>query len=130
MEDSKLDNAECPDGRVLMFQLTNMIGNANLENIKAFGVHIDNGEPFLELIQNLLLFIHNHIWMPCDVKLPEDGENVIVFMERDAWDLKGNFYRKTDVEKGWQIGGHWNVEGCSDVKGLAWMPLPEPWDGR
>lgn len=65
-------------------------------------------------------------WISVKDKLPRDCERVIVYMERDAWDRKGKFRRKKDIEKGWQIDGVWHVDGCSRVLGLYWMPLPEP----
>ena len=124
MDDDKLNNAKCPDGRVLMFQLTNMIGNANLENIRAFGVHIDNGEPFLELIQNLLLFIHEHIWMPCSVKMPCEKDGKVLISMPNGEVRTGTHSEYSGGQ--WFIGDMMGI-GCDDP--IAWMPMPEPYKG-
>ena len=66
-------------------------------------------------------------WIKCSDKLPEDGQDVLAYIERDAWDDSGCF-RKKAINIGWQIRGNWHGDGCSDVVGLAWMPLPDPPD--
>ena len=63
-------------------------------------------------------------WISVKDRLPAAGQNVLVYMERDAWPDSG-YCRKRDIEKGWQINGVWHCDGCSRVLGLFWMPLPE-----
>ena len=59
-------------------------------------------------------------WIPVNEQLPEETVNVLVYGE-----MKGRFRIKT-IDIGWQVDGRWHIDGCSDVVGIAWMPLPEP----
>lgn len=65
-------------------------------------------------------------WTMVHDALPEEAKNVLVYVERDSWQKNGKLKRKKCVEIGWHIGGSWNVDGCSHVVGIAWMPLPKP----
>lgn len=87
-----------------------------------------NDSSRLDTLSNMIdeLLEEQPHWISVQDKLPKDCERVLVYMERDAWDRKGKFRRKKDIEKGWQIDGVWHVDGCSRVLGLYWMPLPEP----
>lgn len=66
----------------------------------------------------------NGEWIFCNDRLPEDGENVLVWFIRDAWGRR--HYLKQDMAVGWQVNGLWHIDGCSGVHGIAWMPLPKP----
>ena len=93
------------------------------------GMHDDNWivyVPLREVVENIDKAPTVGGWISVKDRLPNDCERVLVYMERDAWDRKGKFRRKKDIEKGWQIDGVWHVDGCSRVLGLYWMPLPEP----
>ena len=68
-------------------------------------------------------------WIDVSESLPDRAANVLIWMERDAW-KDGKRCRKSDIGIGWQIEGRWHVDGCSDVVGLYWMPLPEPPEGE
>lgn len=66
-------------------------------------------------------------WYMISDKLPPVCENVLVYFERDAWiDHVDHPIRKRCIEVGWRASsGYWNVDGCSEVVAIAWMPLPE-----
>lgn len=71
----------------------------------------------------------NDRWIPVTERLPEEGKNVLGWIERDKWD---NFDKPTKAEEcaiGWQIEGRWHFDGYSSrgTKCLAWRPLPEPY---
>lgn len=68
----------------------------------------------------------NNQWIPCSERLPKDGEDVIIYYERDAFNDEGVF-RKKEIGVGWQVKRLWHVDGCLGVEGIAWMPLPEPY---
>ena len=58
-------------------------------------------------------------WIPCSERLPKNDKDVLITCECG------------DVEVGW-YDGEWNGECCvyDDDDIIAWMPLPEPWNGE
>lgn len=67
-------------------------------------------------------------WIPVSVRLPEDGEKVIVWYEYFRYGEYNCMFQTYGI--GWQYDGHWS----GDVSGtrarcIAWQPLPEPYKG-
>lgn len=91
--------------------------------------HID------ELMNDFLIFpndtpaadvVERKEWIFVDERLPECGETVLLYFERNAWDERGDMFRRRDMDMGFQYNGNWHVDGCSGVVGIAWMPRPKP----
>lgn len=64
-------------------------------------------------------------WIPVETALPEEGVSVLVYAERNAYGDNGK-YRKKVIDIGWQVDGHWHIDGCNGVVGIMWMPIPTP----
>lgn len=67
-------------------------------------------------------------WIPVERELPEEGEDVLVYIERNAWDEDGFQFKKKCIDIGWHIDGRWHCDGCNGVVGIAWMPLPPSYE--
>ena len=66
-------------------------------------------------------------WFFVDDLLPDSGEPVLAYYERNAWpDGSDTAVRKKEIGIGWHVDGMWHVDGCNKVVGIAWMPLPYP----
>ena len=72
-------------------------------------------------------FVKRKQWIPCSERLPEDNGNYLVtYIYKD--DAKGTEepYVVSDIFMPWK--GAFATEEPTD-KALAWMPLPDPWEG-
>ena len=65
-------------------------------------------------------------WIDPAGALPVEGVYVLLWLERDAWTDTGKPIRKREFGVGWQYGGRFHVDGCTGVKVVGWMPLPDP----
>ena len=71
------------------------------------------------------MFIHEHLWMPCSVKMPceKDGQVLVSMPNGEVRTAKYSEYGNGQ----WFIGDMMGIGG--DVP-VAWMPMPKSWDGK
>lgn len=92
-------------------------------------------ESICEAAVKLSLKHQNDGWTPCDEKMPESDVIVLAAIKNYKWELPTDY--KTDIEIAYwnhEEGWMWLAESgtdyweqCDNV--LAWMPLPDPFEG-
>lgn len=65
-------------------------------------------------------------WIPCNERLPENGEDVLCWYAYFRFGEYNRMFRTIGI--GYQCNGFWcgEVSIGQNAKVLAWMPLPEP----
>lgn len=86
----------------------------------------DDLKRLLDEMEEEILESANCKWIPVETALPKEGVSVLVYAERNAYGDNGK-YRKKVIDIGWQVDGHWHIDGCNGVVGIAWMQLPLPY---
>lgn len=76
---------------------------------------------------------YNGGWIPCSERLPKEGENVLVWYEYFRYGNYNRLYQTIGIS--YTYRGEWSgfVDGSSgwtDLKIIAWQPLPEPYKER
>ena len=65
-------------------------------------------------------------WIPCEERLPEHGEDVLITNEYGDVEIASIEYFLR-IPEPWQWEDIYGIQITYTV--LAWMPLPEPWKG-
>ena len=70
----------------------------------------------------------NDGWIPVEERLPEDGQEVLVWYEYFRYGEYNRMFKTYGI--GWQLDGHWSgdVSG-TQARCIAWQPLPERYKG-
>ena len=87
-------------------------------------------EPIIEgksIVEWATIGLESQHWISVKERVPEDVEDVLVYIEHDSWAYGANSaQRKREIAIGYFICGHWHADGFSNVVGICWMPLPKP----
>ena len=72
-------------------------------------------------------------WIPCYERLPEHGEDVIIWFEHGPYTNDGR--RAQEIGISFTLNGEWSgfinyYGGWKDVNVIAWMPLPKPYNSK
>lgn len=86
-------------------------------------------ESLKERLDEIPIVVPSLPWIPVSMELPEEGEPVLGWIERDSWGEEDEPERVREHAIGWHVNGLWHFDGYMS-KGtdcLAWMPLPDPY---
>ena len=73
---------------------------------------------------------YNGGWIPCSERLPEDGTDVLVQFEYYRYGNYNRLFQTIGIS--YTYNGEWSgfvngSSGWSDLRIIAWQPLPEPY---
>ena len=120
---------------IIRSQLQIECENEIMKAVARIGVNVDKEELFKALQYDRQQYEKGYAdgrdkskqWFFVDDILPDGGEPVLAYYERNAWPYGSDTaVRKKEIGIGWHVDGMWHVDGCSKVVGIAWMPIPEP----
>ena len=72
-------------------------------------------------------------WIVCPERMPEDLEEVLVWYEYSSWDDGNPSYQTYGIS--YTLNGKWSSFvngscGWKDLKIIAWIPLPKPYEEK
>ncbi|MBR2706279.1 MAG: DUF551 domain-containing protein [Mogibacterium sp.] len=84
------------------------------------------GRITLECMDMLMDMVASSMWIPCSERLPEEnGESYLTYQCAD--DNRYGWCQVLRYDDGWNC---LNGDKSNEIKRVvAWMPLPEPWEG-
>lgn len=102
-------------------------GNIDLQ------VGVINGVMYSKKIVQEVAEEYNNGWIPCSERLPDEGQDVLVWFEYFRYGNYNRLFQTMGIS--YVYNGKWSgfvngSSGWSQLRIIAWQPLPEPFKER